>query len=379
MKNFLIKKLVFLVFGFAFFFPLLSFAQQIPAMDFYYGASCPHCKEEKKWFPELKKMYPLLEIREYEIWFDMGNKRLFDQHMKKLGATPTGVPVHVVEGEVLVGFEKDAVLSLIQKHYGDPVSEKKKEEKNPSDGWKKYLQSSWPIMALMLGFLDGFNPCAMWTLFILIGFLLSLEDKKKRLLIGSVFVGSSAVLYFAALLAYLLGFEAILQLVSGPIMIWVFRAVGIMALVTGLLAIKTFRSQGINCEVRDTNSKKKFHQQLSEILNREQMWLVLLGIIVLAFSVNSVELLCSFAIPTSFTATLVSLDLSWVEKIMALVLYDLAYIFDDMLVLVVALWTMNLKVFSPKLVQYSHLLGGLVLLGLGLLLIFEPGIVGKLF
>ena len=245
--------------------------------------------------------------------------------------------------------------------------------------WGGFLDYSWPLMSLVLGLIDGFNPCAMWTLFILLGFLLTMEDKRKRWLIGGVFIASSGLIYLAALFAYLIGFQAITTVIATKSMTYVFTLIGLMSIAAGAWAVYTYRTKGIECDVRDAASKKKFHQKLGAILERDKLWLVLAGMVLLAFSVNAFELLCSFAIPTVFTATLISLELSWTEKIAAILIYDLAYIFDDLVVFTIAIKTMSLKVFSPKITQMANLIGGAILIIIGLLLLFDSERLTSLF
>ncbi|MCF7905661.1 hypothetical protein K9L63_00510 [Candidatus Gracilibacteria bacterium] len=355
-------------------------AQQVPVMEFYHGAECPHCHEERQWFPELKKLYPDLDIQAFEVWHDASNQKRWTQRMTELGMQPTGVPTNIINNEVIVGFKPVEILSVLKRHYGPPVDPDMKisvETKN-SEGWKKYLESSWPVMALALGLVDGFNPCAMWTLLILIGFLLTMESKRRRWWIGGVFVGSSAILYGLALLGYLFGFTGVSAWVASSVMGWIFRAVGILAVGTGIFSLRSWMKKSVDCEVRDLESKQKFRSKLEKILAKEKFILVLAGVVGLAFSVNALELLCSFAIPTAFTATLVNLDLPMWKQLTAIGIYDVGYIFDDVLVLFIALWTMSLKVFSPKVVQISHLVGGILLLALGAFLIFDPQFLANL-
>lgn len=238
--------------------------------------------------------------------------------------------------------------------------------------WSGMLDYSWPLMSFSLGLVDGFNPCAMWTLFILIGFLLTLEDSRKRWLIGGVFIASSGIIYLAALFTYLIGFQALTGFIATSAMSWVFMAIGIMSIVAGMIAVYNHKNKGIECDVRDAGSKKKFHQQLTNVLARENIYFILGGMVLLAFSVNAFELLCSFAIPTIFTSTLIALELSWPEKIAALLLYDFAYILDDLIVFTIAIKTLSLKVFSPKVTQWANLTGGILLIIIGLALLVDP-------
>ncbi len=362
---------------------ITTHAQRVPTLDFFHGETCPHCHREKEWFPDLQKLYPDLQINEYEVWFNAENNELMKQRLRELGQTSSGVPTNIIETDVVVGFRPDDILAALEKHYGPPqeisADSQTTTPEVDDESWRKYLDKSWPIMSIILGIVDGFNPCAMWTLLILIGFLLGMEDTRKRWLVGSVFVGSSAIIYFLALLAYLLGFESILLFASGNVMGWIFRIVGVLALATGAIALKTSFKKTVDCDVRDAKSKKEFRDKLAEILERDEIYMVLIGVVGLAFSVNMVELLCSFAIPTAFTGTLVSLDLPFYQQIIAIVLYDIMYILDDVLVLVIALWTLNLKIITNnKIIQYSHLIGGILLVLIGLLLIFDPGTLTRL-
>ena len=54
----------------------------------------------------------------------------------------------------------------------------------------KYL--SLGLVTLIIGLLDGFNPCAMWVLVFLINLLLGMADRRKMWILGSVFIAASA-------------------------------------------------------------------------------------------------------------------------------------------------------------------------------------------
>ena len=354
-------------------------AQPVPTLDFYYGATCPHCHDEMEWFPELQKLYPDLKINKYEVWLDPQNKKKMEDQLESLGESFLGVPVNIIESESITGYDQAVLLDLLKKNYGAPTEGIQITRQSTSESdWKKYLKMPWPSMALLLGLVDGLNPCAMWSLFVLIGFLLGMPSKKKRWLIGGIFISSSAILYFGALLAYFFGFSEISSFASSSVMMWIFRGVGALALFTGGKVLFSARQAQVECEVRDADSKKQFSQKMNDILNHKNIWIVILGVIGLAFSVNSIELLCSFAIPTTFTASLVNLELPLWKSMSALLLYTFTYILDDLLVFVIAMWTLSLKIFSPKLVQWSHGVGGVLLLLMGAAMLINPEILNNI-
>ena len=101
--------------------------------------------------------------------------------------------------------------------------------------------------------------------------------------------------------------------------------------------------------------------------------MAIIGIITLAISVNIVELLCSAGLPLVFSELLAINNITGLKA----VLYDLIYIFffmlDDFIIFIIAIKTMDVVGISTKYNKYSHLIGGIIMLLLGLLLIFKPG------
>jgi hypothetical protein len=47
-----------------------------------------------------------------------------------------------------------------------------------------------PLFTIALGLLDGFNPCAMWVLLLLLSFLVNLRSRRRMLWVGGTFVFS---------------------------------------------------------------------------------------------------------------------------------------------------------------------------------------------
>jgi hypothetical protein len=63
-----------------------------------------------------------------------------------------------------------------------------------------------PVFTLVIGLLDGLNPCAMWLLLFLLSLLVNLRSRVKMLLIGGTFVAVSGIVYFAFMAAWLISF-----------------------------------------------------------------------------------------------------------------------------------------------------------------------------
>ena len=245
--------------------------------------------------------------------------------------------------------------------------------------WEPLLSWSWPVMSLLLGLIDGFNPCAMWTLMILIGFLLSVPSRAVRWGVGGVFIATSALIYAAALLAYWLGFTAVITLLASQTIGLIFRLVGAVGVATGALMIYRAREDAIACKFGSLQKQQTFRRKLNDILQQGSLWLIIPGIMALAISVNALELLCSFAIPTAFTATLVASELPVWSSLLAILIYDLGYIFDDVLVFVIAMKTLKIHHFSSVTTRWAHFLGGGFLVILGGILLWKPSVIMTLF
>jgi hypothetical protein len=83
---------------------------------------------------------------------------------------------------------------------------------------------SLPVLTLMLAAVDGFNPCAMWTLVFLISLLVGLRDRFRMWVLGSLFILASAGVYFLFMAAWL---NLLLFLGMLP---WIRLSVGLLAL-----------------------------------------------------------------------------------------------------------------------------------------------------
>ncbi len=116
-------------------------AQKIPVLELFHGAECPHCHEERAFLPIIQKMYPDLAIREYEIWHDVKNRNFAEKRLSELGEKLEGVPTNIIENQVIVGFQKEKLLNVLQKTYGPPqVSLEEALQQTPgNDSAKKWL------------------------------------------------------------------------------------------------------------------------------------------------------------------------------------------------------------------------------------------------
>ena len=126
------------------------------------------------------------------------------------------------------------------------------------------------------------------------------------------------------------------------------------------------------CDVVDKKERKKIMEKIKTITMEKKFILALIGIIVLAASVNIIELMCSIGLPLLFTQILAMNDLSSFEYGIYMLIYIFFFLIDDIVVFVISMITLNVTGISTKYSKYSHLIGGLVMLIIGMLLILKP-------
>ena len=223
---------------------------------------------------------------------------------------------------------------------------------------------------MIIGLLDGFNPCAMWALLFLITLLLGMENRKRMWLLGSLFIVASGAVYFVFMAAWLqlllfLGMIATIRIV-----------IGLVAIGAGGINLREWwlnrKAEALACKVSDLKDTKKTFEKIKAIVYRQSLWWSIVGIIILGFSVNLVELACSAGFPAVYTQVLALSDLPMWQRYLYMVGYIIFYMLDDMIVFIIAMVTLKSKIVGGKYGKYSALIGGILMLILGLLLIFKP-------
>lgn len=224
-----------------------------------------------------------------------------------------------------------------------------------------------PLFTIAVGLVDGFNPCAMWVLLFLLSILVNLKDRVRILAIAGTFVVISGVAYFAFMAAWLNVFLLIGYL--RPIQV----ALGLMALGVGSVHIKDFFAfkQGFSLSIPES-AKPGIYARVRKIVTAEHLTAAIAGAAVLAVLVNMVELLCTAGLPALYTNILMQQGLSSAGRYAYLLLYILAYMFDDSLMIAVVVTTLSRTKLQETQGRWLKLLSGLVIAILGLIMIFKP-------
>lgn len=398
------KKIFISVALLLFIFPSITKAETAVNVYLFFGDGCPHCARMEEFLNNtLQKKYPSLEIYEYEVYYNRDNQALMRKVGQALNADIGGVPFLVVGDQYFVGYAEGVtsleieskVKECLNSFCPDPVANIlgiKVDEKKPEDiqvnevvteqeitedttkaikvpifGEINPGKLSLPVFTIVMGMLDGFNPCAMWALLFLISLLLGMKDRKRMWILGTTFIVASAFVYFIFMSAWL---NLILFL---GLVVWVRALIGILALFGGGYSLREFMTNKENvCKVTGGESRQKVFEKLKSIINQNSFWLAFGGIIVLAFMVNLVELICSAGLPAVYTQVLAMNDLSSLQYYLYILLYIFFFMIDDLFVFVVAMITLQMTGITTKYSRWSHLIGGILMLIIGLLLLFKP-------
>lgn len=401
------KKIFKFLFVFSFFFLLLSsdvLAKEDKNITLYlfHSADCPHCKAEIKFLDSIEDEYPNLEIEKYEVSYDSDNAAFLNKVGEALDEDTAYIPFTVIGDIVIVGYDDNtgARIERAIKHYEDAeyvdvvgqikdgtYEKKPKKEVKEKDDFKEKEKKSdeamtvnFPIIgkinlkdvtvltgAVLLGALDGFNPCAMWILLFLISMLIGLKDRKKMWILGLTFLGTSALVYMAIMLSWL---NIVVKIST---VVWIRNIIAILAIIGGIINLRSFiKSNDSGCSVVDKNKRKKIFDRIRKFTSEKSLLLSIIGIMGLAISVNLVELACSAGLPLIFTQLLAINNISGIEGFYYTFIYILFFLLDDLIIFFIAMFTMKVTGISTKYSKYSHLIGGVLMVIIGLLLLFKP-------
>lgn len=338
------------------------------------GEGCPHCAEEEKWIKKLKKEYKdKVNFYDFEVWYDQDNQEKLKQVGKIFDLEIKGVPFTVIGNKHYSGFS-DTIASSMEddiESYLKTSSTKKKDKKVsiPLLGKVSMKNSSLGLIAIVLGLIDGFNPCAMWILLFLINMFLGMKNKKKAWVLGFVFLLVSALIYFLSMLG--------INFVVGVTTISYLRiAIAVFILVMGVLGLRKYiktRKEADGCTVVDDKKRKTLFKKAKKIVNSKSFIFSLVGVSALAISVNLIELACSLGFPMIYTEMLSINNITGFSKIIYLLIYIFFYMIDDLFVFTVSMITLEATGITNKYNKLCTLVSSIIMLVMGLLLIFKPG------
>ena len=380
------KKVIFII-------ALLLFIPKVNALDIhlFYSELCSTCEEEIEFLKEYQKEADI-NIIYYETTKNKENDELLSNVRKALNNNDKTVPYTVIGTTWITGFNETvknqikAAYEFYTYEFVDIVDVIQNDldvdyEIIPPEGQYNIpilgdidpKDVSLPLVAVIVGFIDGFNPCAMWVLLFLLSIIVTMKDRKKMWTIGLTFLITSALVYLGFMLAWLQIAITLSEIV------WVRFIIALIALLGGTINLTSYykeRKKDNGCTVVDKEKRKSISKRINKILkqidNKKTFYLAILGVMGLAISVNLIELACSSGLPLIFTQILAINNLNSLQYLFYILIYILFFLIDDIVIFAIAMKSLKLTGISTKYNKLSHLIGGILMLLIGILMIFKP-------
>ena len=350
-------------------------------VHFFYHSGCPHCKDQEPFNEDMAAKYPDV----YFVYHDGADPENYEVMLDLIEGTNVSedeldFPLTVVGNRAFVGWTtreesgppiEQAILDCLEGNCGgeEAVEEEDipEEIEVPVFGTIRIADYSLPALAVILGLVDGFNPCAMWVLAYLISILFVMNDRRKAWLIVGAFVAASFILNYLFMTAWLNAFLLIGY--SRPLTV----IIGAVAIGAGTFNLYDYIKSGgqVVCEVVDTESRKSTMSRIESIAASPITIGVVFSVMALAFIVNSFEFVCSAALPAIFTGVLTLANLSTLQYYLYIFLYVFFLMLDHLVIFSAAALAINTSL-ADRYMKYCRPIGGTILLVLGVILLFAP-------
>jgi glutaredoxin len=361
---------------------------------------CPHCEKAEHFLEQLGRERPALKIVVRDVEKDPSAlARLKELARTTRGATAR-VPAVYVGGQLIVGYSESAHTDRLiraalggvaiqaappesaaceaeeslscPKQTAAPAAEEAAPAAEPFQleifGRTITLEDvGLPAFTFAMGLLDGFNPCSMWVLLLMISLLAPLNDRRRMLASAGTFVLVEGIAYFLFMAAWLnlfllIGLSRASQLVIAAI-----------AIFAGLVNVKDFFAfgwGGISLGIPE-RAKPGIYSRMRSILHAENLRAAIIGAIVLAVLVQIVEFLCTSGFPALFTRILTLKQLETATYYAYLLLYITAYMIDDIIILGIGVALLSRHRLQEREGRVLKLVSGLVMIGLGIYLVVD--------
>ena len=369
-------------------------AVQSADIEVFVRKGCPHCAKAELFLQALKREQPALSIVIHDVQEPAALEQL-QRLAKNQGLGTVRVPAIQVGGQLIVGFSDEittgqlirSALAQSQTPKNQDTSGSCEAEKSlsceagaevPTQAAQPFMldffgyrlsldEVGLPLFTLAMGLLDGFNPCSMWVLILMISLLAPMNNRLRMFAIAGTFVAVEGIAYFIFMAAWLnlfllIGLSRISEIIIAAI-----------ALLAGLINLKDFwfYGRGFSLSIPDS-AKPDIYARMRRILQAENLTGALIGAVVLAVLVQIVEFMCTSGFPALYTRILTLKQLDSMSYYGYLLLYNLAYMFDDVIILAIGVITLSQRRLQEKEGRWLKLISGLVMVGLGIYLIVAP-------
>ncbi len=363
-------------------FLILPFAKveaQEVTINVFYGDGCPHCAKEDKYLNVLKKeLGDNIEIEKYEVWNNKENNNLLKEVRTILNDDNEGVPFVVIGNKYFNGYNDD-IAKDIKKTIFDNIKQNslnvveliKNDKIVPSDVSLKTnptihfsimknqdaKKANASVIALTEGMSDAINLGSLWVLLFLGGILLSIYNKKKRWILGSIFILTSTITY---MILALTNIEFTLNQTT-----FIRSFISIICIIIAAISI--------DAHLKINLPKKSILQILQELFGKKQMLLYGVSIIIASIITTFALVNQANSSPALFKTLLEIQNIEGISYVMNIILYFFSYLITSLILFAVLNTIIKEVIIENTIGTYNRLIAGIVILVAAFILLYLPG------
>lgn len=374
-----IKKILFILTLFLV-LPFTKVNAEAVNVNVFYGEGCPYCAEEEKYLNILKsELGDNLNIQRYEVWNNDENSKLLSDVRMALNDNGDGVPFVVIGNKTFTGYNdsvaediKTAIFDNLKNPNVNIVELIKNGQPVPTDtslntdptihftilGDTNVKETSAATIAVTEGMSDAINLGSLWIMLFLAGIMLCVYNKKKRWILGGIFVLTSTVTY--AILCFTNAEFTINQTT------FIRSFVSIVAIIIAAISIDAHMKINI--------PKKSILQSLQETFNKKQMFVYAISIIITSVIATFTLVNQAHSSPTLVKTALEIQNITGGTYAMYMILYFLMYLLVSIILFAVVNTIIKELIIENTIGTYNRLIAGIVMLVAAAILLFVPSI-----
>ena len=224
------------------------------------------------------------------------------------------------------------------------------------------------VSTLLIGFVDGFNPCSLWVLTVLLGLVLH-AGRKKVLLVGATFLLVTATIYGLFIVGVLSVFDYVAHLDA------IRLVVALFALTFALVSLKDYVAFGYGPSFSIPESRKPgIYRRMRTAVRTDGATSTVVATAVMAGGIALVELPCTAGFPIVWGNLVAVHDPSTAAYAGLVAAYVAAYLSVELVIFGTAVVTMTRFRYGEAHGRILKLLAGTVLFALAVALVVRPEI-----
>lgn len=363
-------------------------ASQTVDIEVFVREGCLNCGSAHEFLGKLKKLKPHIRINIRDVRKEPAALELLKRMAQNQNIAELDYPAFIVGGHLIIGFteEENTARQILEYLPVSPSAALQGENGShpcvtgnepdcgliaptPVDKPQSIIIEIFghsvalthigiPLYTITMGLLDGLNYGSTWVLILMISLLAPLKDRTLMLSIAGTFIAVQGLIYFALMAAW---FNLIQLVEISRISQIVFSSI---AVITAVIYFKNYLYFGHNISFASHEiAKPGIYTRIRKIVQAETLITALLATVLLAILVQISEFSYTSVFPALYTHVLALQKFNTLSNYGYLILYDFAYMLDDLVVLAIGVFSLSQGRQQEMNGRMLKLISSLALLG----------------